>query len=251
MIHSSPVAPSETKITVLADNHANGGLVAEHGLSLWIEAGGKRILFDTGQGGALQSNVPALGVDLDETDILILSHGHYDHTGGLPQVLRQGREIDVYCHPWVRRPRYAVRDMKAKAIGIPDPSLGALGSWPRARVHWIEGTLMLSEDIGIAASIPRATGYEDTGGPFFLDPEGERPDSIEDDLALWMRTDRGLLVCTGCAHSGLVNTLDHIGRLTRGEKIHTIIGGFHLGDAGPERMEKTIATLRALELGRR
>jgi 7,8-dihydropterin-6-yl-methyl-4-(beta-D-ribofuranosyl)aminobenzene 5'-phosphate synthase len=248
MTRRAPLASSENKITVLVDNHAGQGLGAEHGLSLWIETEGKRILFDTGKGGSLQRNAAALGIDLDETDVLVLSHGHYDHTGGIPQVLLPGRSIDVYCHPSVRKSRYSVRSPRgAKSIGIPTASLEALDDWPPARVHWVEGTLMLSETVGLAAPIPRMTSYEDTGGPFYFDQEGKQADLIEDDLALWIRTERGLIVCTGCAHSGVVNVLDHICTLTQGEKIHTVLGGFHLGEAGPERLERTVAALRALE----
>jgi hypothetical protein len=74
-------------ITILVDNQAGDGLMAEHGLSLWIETEGRRILFDAGHGPALESNARALGVDLGTSDTLVVSHGHYDHTGGIPQVL--------------------------------------------------------------------------------------------------------------------------------------------------------------------
>jgi 7,8-dihydropterin-6-yl-methyl-4-(beta-D-ribofuranosyl)aminobenzene 5'-phosphate synthase len=242
-----------TTITILADNHAGddpagGRLASEHGLALWIETGGRRILLDTGQGEALEQNVPALGVDLGATDILVLSHGHYDHTGGLAYVLREARRAQVYCHPGVRRSRYSVRDGQAKPIGIRRGPLSALDELPQERVHWVEGPLMLSAEVGITGPIPRSTSYEDTGGPFYLDPEGCLPDLIEDDLALWISTDKGLVVCLGCAHSGVVNTLDHIRALTGGAPIRAVIGGFHLMNASPERVEKTAAALRALEI---
>nr|HOP41746.1 MBL fold metallo-hydrolase [Geobacteraceae bacterium] len=75
-------------ITILVDNYAGDGLSAEHGLSLWIEAADRHILFDTGQGGALAPNAEKLGIDLSSTDMLILSHGHYDHAGGVSRLSR-------------------------------------------------------------------------------------------------------------------------------------------------------------------
>jgi 7,8-dihydropterin-6-yl-methyl-4-(beta-D-ribofuranosyl)aminobenzene 5'-phosphate synthase len=241
---------TDTRITMLVDNQAGKGqagegLASEHGLSFWIESEGKQILLDTGQGRALEHNAPALGIDLGKADILVLSHGHYDHTGGVAYVLRRAKAADVYCHPGVRLPRYAVRDGKSKPIGIPRRSLRALDGWPPEHVHWVQRPLQLSDKIGVAAPIPRVTGYEDAGGPFYLDPEGKRPDTIEDDLALWIETVRGVIVCLGCAHAGLVNTLDHIRALTRGARVRAVIGGFHLGNAGPERLDETIAALRA------
>jgi 7,8-dihydropterin-6-yl-methyl-4-(beta-D-ribofuranosyl)aminobenzene 5'-phosphate synthase len=236
----------QTLITMLVDNQAGDGLASEHGLSLLIEADDRRILLDTGQGGALESNVPALGVDLSRVDVLVLSHGHFDHTGGVPQVLREAPDIEVYCHPGVLQTRYSIRDGQAKPIGIPRPSLEALERLPAERLHPVRGSLMLSPKIWVTAPIPRATAYEDTGGPFFLDPHGEQPDTIEDDLALWIETGQGLVVCLGCAHAGVVNTLDHIRAVTKGARVRALVGGFHLGSADRERMDETVSALRDL-----
>jgi 7,8-dihydropterin-6-yl-methyl-4-(beta-D-ribofuranosyl)aminobenzene 5'-phosphate synthase len=100
--------------------------------------------------------------------------------------------------------------------------------------------------LSISSAIPRATGFESTAGPFFLDPDGKTADRIEDDLALWVGTDEGLVVCAGCSHSGIVNTLDHVRGLAGVQRIQAVIGGFHLTEAGDERLEQTIAGLRRL-----
>jgi 7,8-dihydropterin-6-yl-methyl-4-(beta-D-ribofuranosyl)aminobenzene 5'-phosphate synthase len=106
---------------------------------------------------------------------------------------------------------------------------------------------MLSETIGITGPIPRKTSFEDTGGPFYLDPQGKRTDPIEDDLALWIRTDKGAIVCVGCSHAGVVNTCLHVQSLSQGLRVRAIIGGLHLVNAGRERLEQTVAALRRLE----
>lgn len=234
------------KITILVDNQAPEGLASEHGLSMLIEAGGKRILLDTGQSEALKKNVAALGIELGRTDTLVLSHGHYDHTGALPYVLSEASDVDIYCHPGIFQTRYAIRNGKAKSIGIPEPARRALQDWLPERVHEVQGTVMLADNIGLVAPIPRLTSYEDTGGPFYLDTEGREADPIEDDLALWIQTDTGVVVCLGCAHAGPINTLRHIRHLAQNDRIRAVVGGFHLMDAARERVDRTIEALLEL-----
>lgn len=236
-----------TRITILVDNHVGDGLSAEHGLSLWIEAEGLHILFDTGQGMALESNARVLGVDLDKTDILTLSHGHYDHTGGIAQVLQRAQKANVYCHPGIVQPRYAIRDGTPKSIQLPRMPMAAIDRLSSQHLHWVQQPMLLSERIGVTGPIPRETSFENTGGPFYLDPEGRRADPIEDDLALWVQTDDGLIVCVGCSHAGLVNTLNHVQCLNNGQRIRAVIGGFHLLKASRERLEQTVAALRLFE----
>jgi len=235
------------KITILVDNIAGQNLTAEHGLALWIEVGTERILFDTGQGVALAGNARELGIGLDRAGVLILSHGHYDHTGGIAQVTRHAGKMNVYCHPGVVQPRYSIRNGAPKPIEMPRESMSALDRLPDHRLHWVLEPVSLCEEIGITGPIARETSYEDVGGPFYLDREGKRPDSIEDDLALWVRTNDGLVVCVGCCHAGLVNTLNHILRLNPDSRIRAIIGGFHLIEASSQRLDQTIAALRSLE----
>ncbi|MBN1518309.1 MBL fold metallo-hydrolase [Candidatus Sumerlaeota bacterium] len=236
------------KIIILVDNHAGEGLVAEHGLSLWIEIGDQCILFDTGQGSALEHNARALGVDLSRTDLLVLSHGHFDHTGAIPHVLQQAPNADVYCHPGIGVRRYSIRDEIAEPIQIPPACLDAINQLPAQRLHWIQEPLPPSDSLGITGPVPRETAYEDTGGPFFLDPAGKNADPIEDDLALWIHTDDGVVVCAGCSHAGLINTLNYIRRLSGVSKFRAVIGGFHLVNASDQRLQQSIEALQQLEL---
>jgi 7,8-dihydropterin-6-yl-methyl-4-(beta-D-ribofuranosyl)aminobenzene 5'-phosphate synthase len=236
------------KITILVDNKAGEGLIPEHGLSLWIETKDVNILFDTGQGSALEPNAKALGIDLKKTDILVLSHGHYDHTGGMGYVLKQTGKAEVYCHPGVVQPRYSIRNGKAKSIRMPQESVKVFASIPDNKLHWVQHPtmLLLSAGIGITGPVPRKTDYEDTGGPFYLDQDGDRPDPVEDDMALWIWDDNGIIVCVGCAHSGIVNTLDYVWRLGNNRRLRAVIGGFHLNTAAGRRLGMTVAALQSL-----
>lgn len=237
----------QLRITILVDNHAGCGLIEEHGLSLWIETEGRRIVFDTGQGGALASNAKALGVNLAQADMLVLSHGHYDHTGAVPLVLRHRDDIRVYCHPATVQPRYSIRNEMPKPIAMPEQSKAALDHLHAHNLQWVSRPLRLSEKMGITGSIPRQTAYEDTGGPFFLDRKGTRPDPIVDDLALWIQTDQGVVVCVGCCHAGLVNTLRQVQQLAAEPRIRAVIGGFHLLNASGQRLDHTVAALESLK----
>lgn len=240
---------SEAAMTILVDNNAGFGCTGEHGFALWIETGGKSLLLDTGQGGALAGNANALGVDLGAAEALILSHGHYDHTGAIPLVLGAAPEAFVYCHPGVTEPRYSIRDGQARDIRMPMPSMRSLNALPPDRLRWSSEPVRLGPGCGLSGTIPRRTDFEDAGGPFFFDPHGHRPDPIADDLALWLATDKGLVVCVGCCHAGLINTLTHLRAVTGEERITAIIGGLHLGSASRERLDKTVQALREMKPG--
>jgi 7,8-dihydropterin-6-yl-methyl-4-(beta-D-ribofuranosyl)aminobenzene 5'-phosphate synthase len=239
--------PGAAGITILVDNKADQGLTSEHGFSAWIEAAGRRLLFDTGQGPALPGNAERLNVDLRAADILVLSHGHYDHTGGIPLVVELAPAVQVYLHPAATGPRYSIRDGVARSIAMPQAAKAALESIPGGGVHWITKPAEVAAGAGVTGPIPRLTDYEDVGGPFFIDPEGVNGDPIVDDQALWIRTDRGLVVVIGCGHAGLINTLRHVRRLSGEPRVHAVMGGFHLANASSLRLERTVAALRAAD----
>lgn len=226
------------------DNTAAPGLASEHGLALWIEAHGRRVIFDTGQSAACVDNAQALGVPLAMADALVLSHGHYDHTGGVARVLELAPQVPVYAHPSVTQERYSIRDGQAKDLRMPARARKAFASLPPAQFHAVPSPLMLADGVGITGPMPRATAFEDAGGPFFLDAAGRYPDVIEDDVALWIETPQGLIVCCGCCHAGLINTLQYICHVTHTTRIAAIIGGLHLVNASSERLAATTAALQ-------
>ena len=239
---------THASLQILVDNRAEEGLEKEHGLSMWIEVDGRKILFDTGAGNKFESNARKLGIDVHTADLLVLSHGHYNHTGGVSSFLQHTHQSHVYCHPSAVLPRYAVRNNSGTSISMPQESMAAIHKLSEKRLHWVQKPVRLGEHIGLTGHIPRKTSFEDTGGPFYLDPAGNRPDPIDDDMALWIRTQKGLVVVTGCCHAGLVNTLDTIFRLNNGMKICALIGGFHLMGATPLRLNLTMQALRAFEI---
>lgn len=238
------------RITVLVDNAAvDERLQAEHGLSFWIEADRRRILFDVGASNALLRNALQLDVPLDEVDEIVLSHGHFDHTGGLAAVLKTVGKRDVYLHPAALQNKFArEKSPPHRDIGISKTGDGRfdesiLRNWARRFVCTPLPT-MLSTGIGLTGQIPRCNDFEDVGGPFYLDESCSDPDLLLDDQAMFVETCEGTVVILGCAHSGVVNTLDYVAKLTGRDEIFAVVGGMHLLRAGNSRLDATIDALR-------
>ncbi len=235
-------------LKILVDNHAETGLLAEHGFAVWVEAGGKRMLFDTGQGQALRPNTRHTRNDPAHADLLVLSHGHYDHTGAVDYVLCCNPEIEVYAHLEIFRERYSLHPgQPPKDISMPSEQRLVVANMVDSKLHWVSKPTRVAEGVWLSGPIPRIRLYEDVGGPFFNDPAGSDPDFIPDDLSMWIETPRGLLVVCGCCHSGLVNTLDYIRRASGIEKIWGVVGGFHLKHASEERLAATVKALEELK----
>jgi len=238
------------KITVLVENCASGrNLLAEHGLSFLIETGRNKILFDTGQGLALRHNTENLNVDLKTISAVVLSHGHYDHTGGLTFALNGMNCPRLYAHPEAFSLKYARNtDGSAREVGMTAGNKITAGEL--AEIVFVEEKTEIAPGLFLTGPIPRTTDFEDTGGSFFKGPDCRMPDDLPDDQAVFIETATGTVVILGCAHSGIINTLRHVKTLTANRPIHTVIGGMHLLHASPARMDQTVTELRRFNIQR-
>ena len=234
---------SRFRITLLADDTVSARSArGEHGLCFHIESGDRQILFDTGQGLVLADNAQALGVDLGSVDTVVLSHGHYDHTGGLPSALSAARgPVTVHLHPDALQPKFN----KTRAIGIPPAARDALAG---PNVHLVQSRAPGEVAPGLfrTGEIPRPHPEEAPAEIFQLDPEGKTPDPLLDDQSLYFDTPQGSVVLLGCAHAGVIHILEHVQTLTGNRPIRAVIGGMHLGFATPARMQWVIGRLRQI-----
>jgi 7,8-dihydropterin-6-yl-methyl-4-(beta-D-ribofuranosyl)aminobenzene 5'-phosphate synthase len=236
------------RITLLVENSVHRhSLFAEHGLSFHIQVGQRNLLFDTGQTDLPATNAKALGIELGLLDAVVLSHGHYDHTGGLATILGIAPRAPVYLHPSAFENKFSKSpDGKMRFIGMNPKTAQTL----HCRGNCIEtiGCTGVFDEVAVTGEIPRTTTCEDTGGAFFLDADCTRPDPLTDDQALMIDLGRSVILLLGCAHAGVINTLDHVQHLTGGKPVCAVIGGLHLGSASEDRIQKTIARLRTSNL---
>jgi 7,8-dihydropterin-6-yl-methyl-4-(beta-D-ribofuranosyl)aminobenzene 5'-phosphate synthase len=232
-------------ITQLIENTVGGpGLLAEHGVAFFIEADGHRLLFDTGQGLALAHNVEQLGIRMEAVEAIILSHGHYDHAGGLIDALEMTGPVDVYLHPQALTAKFNRNGREIGALIADDARLASLTKkciYTRSPTEIISG-------IHVTGEIPRRHTIEDTGGPFYLNSGCNQEDALLDDQALFIETPKGLIVLLGCGHSGVINTLEYIQRISGGKNTYAVMGGMHLLRATAERLTFTGDNLQQLSV---
>jgi 7,8-dihydropterin-6-yl-methyl-4-(beta-D-ribofuranosyl)aminobenzene 5'-phosphate synthase len=244
-------------VTVLVDNNTliDRYFLGEPGLSFLVTADGKRILFDTGYSDLFLRNASRMGIDLLTLDSVVFSHGHLDHTGGFPHLLRHYTEASIesvphslpelISHPFALYPR-------------PKPPLPNIGSLiteeetqRHLRVRTTRPPLWLTRDLVFLGEIPRNVAYEETdpGPRRILFPDGHsEPDRIIDDSALVYRSKKGLVIITGCSHSGIGNIVAYARQVCGEKRVVDIIGGLHLTNATREKLDGTCACLASLEL---
>ncbi|TGC64040.1 MBL fold metallo-hydrolase [Salmonella enterica subsp. enterica serovar Wilhelmsburg] len=218
-------------ITVLLENRratgADNALRVKPGLSLLIQDETTSILFDTGPDGSFMHNAALMGIDLSELTAVVLSHGHYDHCGGVSWLPDNTR---IICHPLVAQERHAAIKLPGYTWKI--KKLSCEINYLRHQMEYTSNPVLISERFmwsgEISVSEERAYGVvgNKKGGVDYILDEG----------VLIYKSDNGLIIITGCGHRGLINSVNHCQKITGINKIHALIGGFHLRCASPYRL---------------
>jgi 7,8-dihydropterin-6-yl-methyl-4-(beta-D-ribofuranosyl)aminobenzene 5'-phosphate synthase len=239
-------------LTVLCENSVDKvspyGLLGEHGFSCHLKTPTGDFLFDTGGGLTIMNNAKLMGIDFSKLQGIMFSHGHFDHTGGLKQVLEQTGKMPIYAHPDLFSDHYSKNSGKMHNIGVPWPQteLENLG----ADFKFSSTPYQVTQDLLLSGEVPRISKVE-TGDPNLLtiSESGELiTDPLRDDLSLFINTDKGLVILLGCAHAGLLNIIDHAIKITGQTKIYMILGGTHLKFCSEEQMTATLNRLEELDI---
>jgi len=229
---------------VLCENTAGRtGLLGEQGLSFYIEDGDNKILFDTGAGYTLLHNSQKLNIPLSSLNYLALSHGHYDHTGGMKKLLKLAHIQKVFAHPNIFQKRYVMdSNGEIREIGYRGPSKKILSKITQF-VPVISHT-NITKNISISGPIPRIIPYEKPETHFFMDIKKKTEDPFEDDQCLIIETKDNYIILLGCCHSGVINTLSYLRKqiLSKTKPI-ILMGGLHLSHSSIERLYKTVEPL--------
>lgn len=235
-----------TKLTILCENSVGrpAGVVGEHGFACFIETRAGNVLFDTGQGIGICGNASAMGKDLASVRAVAISHGHYDHTGGLPDVLSRTGPVPVYGHPGIFDSRTWSDGKTTRYIGMRHRReyLESLG----ARFHLVREPVEIAPGIHLTGEIPRNSDFEKPDPNMTLHPAGGsaiRPDPVADDLSLVVDSPKGLIVVLGCAHSGMINIFDHVLKTFDRDRIYAVVGGTHLGFSRPAQFDQTVRAI--------
>lgn len=249
---------THVKVTALVDNivYSDDPILSESAISLFIEVKYEnklfRILFDTGlRGDPLITNSKLLNVNLSQVDFVVISHNHYDHTGGLLKVLKEiGKKVPVIMHPEVFEPKYMIMPKlgvyKLTYTGPPFliKEVVDAGGIPILS----KNTVSPIPNVIVTGEIERVTEFEKVEG-FYMVKNGKFvKDKLMDDQALIVKMDdKSIVIFTGCAHSGIINTVYYALKLTNSQRVCAIIGGFHLIGASEERIKKTVQMLKKVK----
>ena len=227
------------KITVLMENTAleGCGLAPEHGLSLYIEYRGKKLLLDAGSSGKFADNAQTLGVDLSAVEIAALSHGHYDHADGLRRFFQVNSRAKVYIRPGAAGPYFAKDPDAYRFIGI------GRDIWENSRDRFVEveGVYPLSEGAWLVPKTVHDPAFAGQAADLLF-KRGEDdfiPDDYRHEQSLVLEEERGLAVFNSCSHGGIVNIVRGVLDQLPGKKVYAVVGGLHMAAKGQSGMNCT------------
>jgi 7,8-dihydropterin-6-yl-methyl-4-(beta-D-ribofuranosyl)aminobenzene 5'-phosphate synthase len=227
----------------LVDNTPAPGYKAEHGISFFLESHCLRLLFDTGQSGdVLLENADAADLDFGWLGMIVLSHGHYDHTGGLMKALGRSGIVKLLAHEDAFDRKVKIEDGRQKDIGVP---FTIKELWHYCDPMLKREPFMLCDTIWTTGEIPRVSAFEKPDDRLLVENKGAlMVDPVKDDQSLVITTGDGLMLICGCCHSGIVNTLEHV-KKTFGRYPATIVGGLHMENASEDRIARTVEAFSA------
>ncbi len=223
------------KATVLVDNIPHENLSAEWGLSIFIEFGGKNILLDFGSTDLMFQNAKALGIDLTDVDIAVLSHAHFDHSGGMERFFEENKKAKLYCRS-TKETCHAKKPFKKKRYnGVPKGVLGANAG----RVEVVCGKTQIADGVFLLDHSTKNLSKTGRKNHLYTEKNGRLyPDDFSHEQSLIFDTENGLVIFNSCCHSGAHIVINEAKAAFPHKKIKALIGGFHLFDSPEYRVIK-------------
>jgi 7,8-dihydropterin-6-yl-methyl-4-(beta-D-ribofuranosyl)aminobenzene 5'-phosphate synthase len=231
-------------VTILCENCVGRpGLMGEHGFSALIERDGRRFLFDTGPGASLPQNTKILGKPLQNIDAIFISHGHYDHTGGLKYALQENGPVDVIAHSGIFQAHMAkspfLPDSELRNVGCPHSKDDLIQAG--ARFQFTDQTNEIFPGIWFVSGIERKAEQMPRDPQLVLFKSGQAvQDPMSDDASIVLETPKGPVLILGCAHAGVLNILDHVKDNMGISRLRAILGGTHLMFFPPDQIDAVI-----------
>jgi len=205
------------EIIILVENRSGRNTAAAHGLAYLINDGKKTFLFDTGPSDLIIKNAKILDINLSDIDTIVLSHGHWDHGNGLSYL----KNKTLITHPEAFIKRF--RNTDNNSVGLP---INIEQAKEKFRLILTKEPYKISENTFFLGEIPRETAFEKQPNSYHF--ENGKNDAILDDTAIVTTTPKGLIITTGCSHSGICNIIHYAQKVTGITNVHAVIGGFHL-----------------------
>ena len=246
------------KFQFLSENKTdNPGYMAEHGLSIYIETGGMKILFDTGASDLFLKNAKLMKVDISQVDACIISHGHYDHTQGVPDFCKENKNALLYIHKDAFGTCYGLEDGEIEAEPCSIIWTSSQRKALQNRIFLTDGVYRLTEDIIISGTIPSVEGFTATETFYEKQEDGSfLPDPMNHEQFLIIRdrdeqgNSKGLFLFSGCSHKGVLPVLRYTKALFQGEEIKCLTAGMHLYSASADKRKEVIDQLLAEDVGK-
>lgn len=223
------------KITVLIENQGPDELKTEHGLSIYIEYDGRKYLLDSGCTDAFMQNARKLDVDLKDVDEAVLSHAHYDHSGGFEELLKYNTKAGLYLRAGTKENCYSTAGKGEEYIGIPR---GFLKRWS-GRIHYVGGDYCLAKGVYLIPHKISSEARTQKAGMFVKTSKGDRPDTFAHEQTMVFQTLKGLVFINSCSHTGIDTIIREIKETFPDQEIYAVLGGFHLMRNKPDQLAYT------------
>ncbi|MFT3740860.1 MAG: MBL fold metallo-hydrolase [Breznakibacter sp.] len=235
----------KTKIITLVDNITyKQGLKAEHGLSFLLKIDSIHILFDTGQSNLFIDNATILGEDLQKITHVVISHGHYDHTGGLKAFMELNAHARIWIHSKALDAKFSIATGQSRFIGIGTDLTGFMH-----RFSFVDIPTEICDNVWLLPRIEQYTSYETLNANLLCGTaEAPVPDPFDDELVMYIRHPHGVTLVSGCAHRGIVNAVEAVKAHSGQDTFKLIIGGTHLNGAPLHRIKATSAALKGTHI---